>query len=110
LIPRSGQIRRWLRERAAATHRLVRQGAELKAELDRHRDHGGIRAPLTILHGARDALVPVSASRTLHEANPGSKFVVLGRSGHCPQLDAPTVVAQHVRQLAGPSSADKESS
>jgi pimeloyl-ACP methyl ester carboxylesterase len=93
---------------ASSTHRLVRLGVTFKTELDRTRDHGGIRRPMTVLHGARDLLVPVSASRVLHEANPGSRLVVLRSAGHCPQLDAATVVAQHAHRLAVSASAEKD--
>jgi pimeloyl-ACP methyl ester carboxylesterase len=93
---------------ASSAHRLFRQGATFKAELDRTRHHGGIRRPMTVLHGARDLLVPVSASRALHQSNPGSELVVLASAGHCPQLDAAAIVAQHAHRLAVSSSADKE--
>ncbi|WP_405485213.1 alpha/beta fold hydrolase [Nocardia sp. NBC_00511] len=89
-------------------HRLFRLGARFKAELDRTREHGGVRVPLVIVHGARDRLVPISASRTLHAANPGSRLVVLPHSGHCPQLDAATVIAQHARELAGMTNHSRE--
>jgi pimeloyl-ACP methyl ester carboxylesterase len=92
----------------ASTHRLVRLGVTFKAELDRMREHGGVGLPMTVLHGARDLLVPVSASRILHKANPGSRLIVLRSAGHCPQLDAATVVAQHAHQLAVTASAEKD--
>ena len=91
---------------ASATYRSVRLGAMFKAELDRTGHHGGIRSPLVVLHGARDSLVPVSASRILHEANPGSRLIVIETAGHCPQLDAPAIVAYHARQLAVSSTAE----
>jgi pimeloyl-ACP methyl ester carboxylesterase len=93
---------------AKTTHRLVQLGATFKAELDRTHEHGGIGVPMAVIHGARDRLVPLSASRILHEANPGSRLVVLQRAGHCPQLDAADVVAHHARQLAVDSTAHKE--
>jgi pimeloyl-ACP methyl ester carboxylesterase len=93
---------------AAAARRLVRLGATFKAELDRSRRHGGIVVPMTVIHGARDRLVPISASCILHEANPGSLLVVLDSAGHCPQLDATAAVAQHIRQLAVAATAQKE--
>jgi pimeloyl-ACP methyl ester carboxylesterase len=79
-----------------------------KAELDRSRHHGGIGIPMTVVHGRRDRLVPVSASRVLYEANPGSRLVVLERAGHCPQLDAPRAVAHYARELARIATATKE--
>lgn len=66
--------------------------------------HRGIRVtcPTLIVHGARDRIIPVEASRTLHRQIPGSDLVVLPRSGHCPQLDDPDeVVRLTLRLLEG---------
>jgi pimeloyl-ACP methyl ester carboxylesterase len=92
----------------SAAHRLVRLGATFKAELDRTHRHGGIGVPMTVIHGACDLLVPVSASRVLHQSNPGSRLIVIDSAGHCPQLDAAAVVAHHTHQLAVTSKADEE--
>jgi pimeloyl-ACP methyl ester carboxylesterase len=93
---------------AAAAHRHIRLGARFKAELDRERSHGGIGVPMTVIHGARDRLVPVSSSHILHQANPGSQLIVIDSSGHCPQLDAAAIVAHHAYELAVTSTADEE--
>jgi len=66
---------------ALGTHRSVRLGC-----------------PTVVVHGARDRIIPVNASRILHQQIPGSEFVVLSRSGHCPQLDNPEAV---VRLITG---------
>jgi pimeloyl-ACP methyl ester carboxylesterase len=92
--------------RAAA--RLVRMGGRFKAELDRSCHHDGIGIPMTVIHGRRDRLVPVTASRILHEANPGSRMVLLDRAGHCPQLDAPHDVVHHTRELTHRATDKKE--
>jgi pimeloyl-ACP methyl ester carboxylesterase len=62
-----------------------------------HETRGGHRelrvgCPTLIVHGARDRVIPVYASRILHQQIPGSELVVLPRSGHCPQLDDPAEV------------------
>ncbi|MEV6071380.1 alpha/beta hydrolase [Nocardia sp. NPDC052001] len=90
------------------THRLIRQGAEFKRELDRTRDHGGVGVPMVAVHGARDRLVPLSTSRILRDANPGSRLVVLPHAGHCPQLDATSVIACLAREFATMSTDAKE--
>ena len=92
----------------SVTHRYIRLGARFKAELDCTRRHGGIGVRMTVIHGARDLLVPVSASRVLHQSNPSSRLIVIDSAGHCPQLDAAAVVARHARQLAVTSTADEE--
>jgi pimeloyl-ACP methyl ester carboxylesterase len=88
--------------------RLVHMGATFKTELDRTPHHGGIAVPMTVVHGRRDRLVPVAASRVLHKANPGSRLVLLDQAGHCPQLDAPRDVVHHARELARIATETKE--
>jgi pimeloyl-ACP methyl ester carboxylesterase len=58
--------------------------------------HLGVRVdcPTLVVHGARDRIIPVHSSRTLHKLIPGSDFVVLPKSGHCPQLDNPDEVVR----------------
>lgn len=61
--------------------------------LGTHRDVR-VTCPTVVVHGACDRIIPVHASRILHQQIPGSEFVVLSRSGHCPQLDDPETVAR----------------
>ncbi|MGY4710855.1 alpha/beta fold hydrolase [Mycolicibacterium sp. CBM1] len=63
-----------------------------------HRDLQ-VSCPVVVAHGARDRIIPVDASRTLHQQIPGSSLVVLPRSGHCPQLDNPREVARLISSL-----------
>ncbi|NOP97080.1 alpha/beta fold hydrolase [Mycolicibacterium fortuitum] len=65
--------------------------------LGTHRDVR-ITCPTVVVHGACDRIIPVHASRILHQQIPGSELVVLSRSGHCPQLDDPESV---VRLITG---------
>lgn len=69
--------------------------------LGAHRDIH-VSCPTVVVHGARDRIIPVNASRILHQQIPGSELVVLSRSGHCPQLDDPEAV---VRLIAGTGTA-----
>ncbi|GBE66950.1 alpha/beta hydrolase fold protein [Mycobacterium sp. MFM001] len=55
-----------------------------------------VTCPTLIIHGRRDRVIPVDSSRRLHHQVPGSEFVVLNRSGHCPQLDDPCEVVRLV--------------
>ena len=91
-----------------AASRLFHQGARFKAELDQTRYHGGIRVPMTVVHGRHDLLVPSEASHIVHRANPGSRLVVLAHAGHCPQLDAPRAIVHHARELARIATETKE--
>lgn len=63
-----------------------------------HRDVR-VACPTVVVHGARDRIIPVDASRILHQQIPGSEFVVLPRSGHCPQLDDPDAVVRLITRI-----------
>ncbi|MEN4479492.1 alpha/beta hydrolase [Mycolicibacterium cosmeticum] len=65
--------------------------------------HRGIevRCPTLVVHGARDRIIPVQASRALQRQIPGSELLILPKSGHCPQLDDPDMVARLVAGLKG---------
>ena len=64
-----------------------------------HRDVR-VGCPTVVVHGARDRIIPVRSSCLLHQQISGSEFVVLPRSGHCPQLDDPDAVARIVNEMA----------
>lgn len=84
----------------AAAHRLLLDGRRFMRELERVRDHGGVNPPMIVVHGAKDRLVPVTASRALQSANPGSRLLVIPHAGHCPQLDTPGTIVSLARELA----------
>ena len=67
--------------------------------------HRGIRVscPTVVVHGAKDRIIPVDASRILHQQIPGSGLVILPGSGHCPQLDDPDAVVHLVVGMKGMS-------
>jgi pimeloyl-[acyl-carrier protein] methyl ester esterase len=54
---------------------------------------GGVKAPALIVHGERDALVPVDAARTLHAGLPDARLRVLPGAGHAPHVSQPEAVA-----------------
>jgi len=55
-----------------------------------------IQAPVLLLHGEKDRLVPVRASRAVADANPSWRFAVAPDVGHIPQLEAPVWTAGHI--------------
>lgn len=73
--------------------------------------HRGVRVscPTVVVHGARDRIIPVHSSRTLHQQIPGSELVILPRSGHCPQLDNPDEVTRLILELCGRAAKPTES-
>jgi pimeloyl-ACP methyl ester carboxylesterase len=52
-----------------------------------------IQAPVLMLHGVRDRLVPVAAARAAARLNPSWKLVELPDTGHVPQLETPRKAA-----------------
>lgn len=60
-----------------------------------------ITYPTVFVHGTRDRLVAVAASKRLHAANPASRLELLDGIGHCPHLDAPDRITTLALQLAG---------
>jgi pimeloyl-ACP methyl ester carboxylesterase len=55
-----------------------------------------IPVPVLLLHGERDRLVPVAASRGIARAHPSWPLVVLPNVGHVPQLEAPRETADSI--------------
>lgn len=79
---------------------LLRTAAAYTVEVRDCLEPDKVRCPMAIVHGARDLLVPVTASRRLHACVPHSTLVVLPDAGHCPQLDDPRTVAHLAVDLA----------
>lgn len=65
-----------------------------------------IRAPVLLLHGERDRLVPARASRVAAARNPQWTVELFPGVGHVPQLEAPDLVAARISDwLDGPGAA-----
>jgi pimeloyl-ACP methyl ester carboxylesterase len=52
-----------------------------------------VRAPVLMVHGARDRLVPLRAARAVARRHPSWRLVVLPDAGHVPQLELPAETA-----------------
>jgi len=50
-----------------------------------------------VLQCAEDVIAPVTAGRYVHEHVPGSTFVQLAATGHCPHLSAPEETSAAIR-------------
>jgi pimeloyl-ACP methyl ester carboxylesterase len=64
----------------------------------------GLDAPVLLLHGEQDRLVPAAAARREAAAHPGWTAAVLPGAGHTPQLEVPGEVVAAIRgwlELAG---------
>lgn len=56
---------------------------------DNRADLGPIDARVLILQCREDVIAPVAVGEYVHRAIPGSQFVMLDATGHCPNLSAP---------------------
>jgi len=55
-----------------------------------------VRAPVLLLHGEKDRLVPIGAARAIAADNPSWRFRVASDAGHVPQLEVPEWTAGHI--------------
>jgi pimeloyl-ACP methyl ester carboxylesterase len=60
-----------------------------------------ISAPVLLVHGDIDQLVPVSAARTTARLHPEWRYVELSGVGHLPQLQVPDELAGHIVEWLG---------
>jgi pimeloyl-ACP methyl ester carboxylesterase len=79
---------------------VMRAVVAYAAEVGTDQRAGEIRCPVTIVHGRRDRIVSLAASKRLQTLIPHSKLVVLERAGHCPHLDAPDDITALALRLA----------
>jgi pimeloyl-ACP methyl ester carboxylesterase len=84
----------------AAGRELMRAALAYATEVKTDQRVGPISCPVTIVQGRRDRIVSVAAGRRLHSLIPHSRFVVLEKTGHCPQLDAPDTITALAVSLA----------
>lgn len=94
--PDPAVLSQWSKTAASATDIAALGRFAFQYARETRDGHGDLRisCPTLIMHGARDRIIPVHSSRTLHKSIPGSDFIVLPRSGHCPQLDNPDEVVR----------------
>jgi pimeloyl-ACP methyl ester carboxylesterase len=77
----------------AAARSLVRQLVDPR----RYRKAmASIEAPVLLVHGDRDRLVPVAAARDIARRHPAWRYLELADVGHVPQLQVPERLAQDV--------------
>ena len=49
-----------------------------------------MRTPALVIHGGRDALIPVASAREAAALHANWKLVILQDLGHIPQMEAPS--------------------
>ncbi|HVL81767.1 MAG TPA: alpha/beta hydrolase [Actinomycetota bacterium] len=68
---------------------IARHFARVTFLSDNRADLSRVRTPALVLQCSSDAIATVSVGRYVHEQIPGSEFVQLKATGHCPNLSAP---------------------
>lgn len=64
----------------------------------------GVAAPVTVLHGARDRVVPVGPVRALASSRADARYIEVGEAHHNPCYSHPTVFYDALGLLAQPAS------
>jgi pimeloyl-ACP methyl ester carboxylesterase len=77
--------------------RATRSLMRFLARPDRYRDVlNGLRAPVLLISGEADRLVPIALARQAAAANPAWETAFLAGVGHTPQLETPDAVVSAV--------------
>ena len=64
---------------------------------DNRDDLGGVQVPTLVLQCSDDAIAPRAVGEYVHREIPGSTFVELTATGHCPNLSAPRETIDAIR-------------
>lgn len=68
---------------------------------DNRADLPEVRVPTVVLQCSEDAIAPHAVGSYVHERIPGSVFVQLAATGHCPNLSGPRELAETIRAYLG---------
>jgi sigma-B regulation protein RsbQ len=68
---------------------IARRFARVTFLADNRADLARVRTPSLVLQCSSDAIAPVEVGQYVADAIPGSRFVLLQATGHCPNLSAP---------------------
>ena len=66
---------------------------------DNRADLASVPVPTLILQCQEDIIAPLTAGEFVHDAIPGSTFVVLDATGHCPNMSHPEITTKAIRQF-----------
>jgi pimeloyl-ACP methyl ester carboxylesterase len=61
------------------------------------------KAPVVVVHGQKDALIPVERGQDVVRVLPAARYVELPHAGHMPMMEDPQAVAEALRSFLGPS-------
>ena len=71
--------------------------ARVTFESDNREDLASVTVPTLVLQCSDDVIAPDAVGRYVHEQIPGSVFVQLAATGHCPNLSAPQETVDAIR-------------
>lgn len=86
---------------AAAEPKAFRAAALALTELDHAPLLKSIGNPTLVLCGALDQTTPPAIARKLAEGIPGARYAELPECGHCPQVQKPDALLEHLVAFAG---------
>lgn len=78
---------------------IASQFARVTFLSDNRADLSSVRVPTLILQCSDDIIAPPAVGRFVHAHIPGSRFVQLRATGHCPNLSAPEETADAIQQF-----------
>ncbi len=76
---------------------VARHFARVTFLSDNRRDLGAVSTPTLVLQCADDVIAPTNVGRYVHQQIPGSRYVELSATGHCPNLSAPEELTAAIR-------------
>jgi sigma-B regulation protein RsbQ len=76
---------------------IASQFARVTFLSDNRRDLGAVSVPTLVLQCTDDVIAPLSVGHYVHDHIPGSHFVQLSTTGHCPNISGPNELAEAIR-------------
>jgi sigma-B regulation protein RsbQ len=76
---------------------IASQFARVTFLSDNRRDLAGVRVPTLVLQCTDDVIAPLAVGEYVHHHIPGSEFVLLSTTGHCPNISGPRELAEAIQ-------------
>ncbi|MEX0790886.1 MAG: alpha/beta hydrolase, partial [Actinomycetota bacterium] len=81
--------------------KIARDFARITFLADNRADLGQVKIPTLVLQCSNDAIAPVAVGEYVRDAVPGSSYVLLNATGHCPHLSMPVPTAEAIAAFVG---------
>lgn len=98
---RARELAALLAARGQPAPAALEAGLALLRDCDLREEARNVAVPATVIHGARDALVPIGAGRWLGATLPRARLVEIDAAGHLPFVSHAAQVAQALEALHG---------